>query len=505
MPIPVHNLVAVPVFADLLTTPFIASVQSSPGSAVEDPETLWRLALASLSVQVNGQSLRLLRLQGIPNIRAIREGLQRSGRSDVATIGLLKVDYPDSPIYITPTELEVYALLELGCEVVALDGTPRTRPGGESLKDLIAIIHEAGRIAMADCDSIESVRYALECGADWVGTTLAGYTEARAATIGPDFDLLREAVALAPIVIAEGRFAQPWEVESALRIGAKAVVVGGALNDPVKQTRALWPKSAGQEAVGVVDIGGTWIRFGIAADGPSGVSLNQIQKEPLPQTAEARMAWIRERVQASGVTRIAVGTGGTVDPRTGEVWEAKPIIPGHQGSVFNKDSVGVPCLALNDGLATAWGHACHPDFAGKRVLTLALGTGVGAGYVHEGRIVAGRRGEYPRLNDLVLAGGGTIEDALGGASLADDLEVDAQGNKVPNAEARELAIQAFRLAHRTAVELYYPDVVVVGGSVGLSAWMRTELDRVGAVPSPYGEEAGMIGAACLALYPPHFL
>lgn len=494
-----------PVSDELLSTPFIASVQSSPGSAVEDPETLWRLAQASLSVQVNGQSLRLLRLQGIPNIRVIREGLRRAGRSDVATIGLLKVDYPDSPIYITPTELEVYALIELGCEVIALDGTPRPRPGGESLKNLIEIIHEAGRIAMADCDCIESVRYALECGADWVGTTLAGYTEARGATQGPDFDLLREAVCLAPIVIAEGRFTQPWDVESALRIGAKAVVVGGALNDPVKQTKALWPKSSGQGSVGVVDIGGTWIRFAVASEGVDRVELRDVVKEPLPQTADARMAWIRERVAESGVSRIAVGTGGTVDPRTGEVWEAKPIIPGHQGSIFNADTTGVPCLALNDGLATAWGHACHPNFAGNRVLTLALGTGVGAGYVHEGRIVAGRRGEYPRLNDLVLAGGGTIEDALGGASLADDLEVDDHGNKVPRPAARELAIEAFRLAHRTAVELYYPDVVVVGGSVGLSNWMRPELERVGAVPSPYGEEAGMIGAACLALYRPHFL
>ena len=188
--------------------------------------------------------------------------------------------------------------------------------------------------------------------------------------------------------------------------------------------------------------------------------------------------------------RVGIGSGGTIDPRTGIVSEAKAIIPDHVGHRLTE--LDVPhAVALNDGLATAWGHACLPDHAGKRVATLALGTGVGCGFVARGHIEMGRRGEYPRINDLRLAEGHTLEDYLGGAALT-------AGTTQP-----EWAVGAAKIALEAVETLYYPDVVILAGGVGLSSLMKPLLsDRI--VASPFGADAGLYGAAALALFPPEF-
>lgn len=459
------------IFEALRRCPLVASVQASEGAAVDDPSTLLRLAQCSLD-----QGVEILRLQGTENIRIIKAATGKP------VIGLIKKSYADSEVYITPTESEVRQLLELGCEVIALDATPRCRPSA-GFPELVALIREAGSLAMADCDSSESVDLAVSAGCDLIGTTLAGYTDARPMTVGPDFDLVRYAVATGKPVIAEGRYAHRWQVEAALRIGAAGVVVGGAINDPVKQTRALMP-SVAKGRIGAVDIGGTWLRFGVFED----AKLVEIRRVERPDDRDARLDWVRRQIEETGVTSVGVGTGGTVDPSTGEVWEAKPIIPGHQGSIFSSETLGVPTKALNDGLATAWGHACHAKFAGSNVATLALGTGVGAGMVRDGKLIHGKRGEYPRLNDVMTPLGRTIENLLGGAGLSPN----------PTQQQQEDAIVAFETAVKLICEMYYPDHIVVCGGVGLSPWLKPHLDRLNCNVTPYGTEAGLYGSMWLA-------
>jgi putative N-acetylmannosamine-6-phosphate epimerase len=457
----------------LVACPLIVSAQATDGAAVDQPETLWQLAKCSLN-----QGVQILRLQGVENIRQIKN------QTSVPIIGLIKRQYPGSDVYITTTEVEVASLLALGCEVIALDATLRSRPG-HPLEELVAQIHAGGALAMGDCDSPESIDLAVAAGCDLVGTTLAGYTGARQMSSGPDFDLLRYAVTTGIPVVAEGRFATRWQVNSALQIGAKAVVVGGAINDPVKQTNALLPSRLSPRT-GAVDIGGTWIRFGVFEAG----QLVSVEKAERPETREQRLDWIRRQIGRHSVHAVGVGTGGTVNPKTGEVWEAKPIIPGHQGSIFTTETLGVPTVALNDGLATAWGHACHADFAGKRVATLALGTGVGAGFVAEGKIWHGPRGEYPRLNDIMTPIGQTVEELLGGAALSPE----------PTDLQQDEAIQAFETTVRVFREIVYPEVIVICGSVGLSPWLAPHLKRLGCVASPYGHEAGLYGSMWLTTY-----
>lgn len=341
---------------------------------------------------------------------------------------------------------------------------------------------------MADCDSLESALGAMHAGADLIGTTLAGYTPAtKDAARGPALDLVRQVASRAGLpAIAEGRYQEPWQVQSALRAGARAVVVGGALNDPVKQTRAMLAGARKiTEPVAAVDIGGTWLRFAtFSADW----KLIERDEVPLPAAATERLDWIRQRVVGSKVCRVGVSTGGCVDPATGEVWAAKSIIPDFVGTRFNESTIGVPVVATNDGLATAWGHACLPEFAGRRVATLALGTGVGFGLVDRGRIVCGSRGEPQHLNDQPAPGGATYEELLGGAVLG----------KTPDGEARQSAQRAADAALRAVRGLFHPDAIIVCGGVALANWLETP----GAVRSPFGPDAGLFGAAALALFPP---
>ena len=457
----------------------IASVQASPGSPVDHPETLLQLAQASIN-----EGVRMLRLQGIDNIRRIKSELS------VPVIGLIKTEYSDSEIYITPTLMEVHSLIELDCEIIALDGTHRIRPGGIELRKLIQAIHDGGALAMADCDCLESAMYSIECGADLIGTTLAGYTSDRLSTNGPDLELLRELVKLDRPVIAEGRYSRRWEIQAALRIGAVGVVVGGALNDPVKQTRALMPHRSDSDSVGAFDIGGTWLRF--ALFGPDW-KMTQFERVPNPPSQAERLAWISGMAERYEVSAIGVSSGGIIDPCTGSCWAAKEyLMPNQIGIEFSERTLGKPTFAHGDGHTTAWAHACLPAFAGKRVATLALGTGVGCGFVQEGRIWAGRRGEYPRINDLSTANGATFEALLGGLNLGPDA----------NEEQKSTAKEAFRNAVFVIQNLYFPDAIVVGGSVGLSDWMREEVAEAGAIPSPFGTDAGLYGAAALVLFPP---
>jgi N-acetylmannosamine-6-phosphate 2-epimerase/N-acetylmannosamine kinase len=215
------------------------------------------------------------------------------------------------------------------------------------------------------------------------------------------------------------------------------------------------------------------------------------ERIPLPPEREDREDWIRHQIETNQVARLGVSSGGTIDPITGVVIEAKPIIPNHEGARLSIREFGIPTIALNDGLATAWGHACHPRFAGKRVATLALGTGVGCGFVADHRLWMGPHGEYPRLNDLSPLADQSFEDLLGGASLTAD----------PSNSQKDAARYAAVRAIRTLQALYMPEVIVLCGGVGLSEWLELG-DFETVVLSPYGADAGLFGAATLALYRP---
>ncbi|MGE8203787.1 N-acetylmannosamine-6-phosphate 2-epimerase [Heyndrickxia sp. NPDC080065] len=169
-------------------------------------------------------------------------GIRANGMNDIAAIkravrlpiiGLVKRNYPDSEVYITPTIKEINELLEVGVDAIALDATKRIRPNGESLDDLVKYIKGNGVRVMADISTLDEGLLAEVLQVDCVSTTLSGYTTYSTKKYGPDFKLLKEITQSLKIpVIAEGKIHTPEQVIEAFRIGAHSVVVGSAITRP---------------------------------------------------------------------------------------------------------------------------------------------------------------------------------------------------------------------------------------------------------------------------------
>lgn len=215
------------VLTDALHGGLVVSCQAYPGEPMRDSRVMTAVALAAVKGGAVG-----IRAQGLDDLAAMRPVLS------VPIIGLVKVGHQG--VFITPTVADCEAVARAGCELVALDGTVRPRPDGSTLKDSIDAIHALGALAMADCGSVEDAEASLSAGADVVGTTLSGYTGARARTPGPDFALLTEIVAISHRpVFAEGRVRTPADAARCLDLGAHTVVVGTAITHPTSITRAF--------------------------------------------------------------------------------------------------------------------------------------------------------------------------------------------------------------------------------------------------------------------------
>jgi N-acylglucosamine-6-phosphate 2-epimerase len=206
----------------------IVSCQAYPGEPMRDAGTMARVAA---SVETGGAVA--VRAQGLADITAVKAAV------GVSVIGIWK-DGADG-VFITPTLDHARRVLDAGADVLALDSTTRPRPDHRSLAETItAIRDEYGDVPiMADCDGVEAALAAREAGADLIGTTLAGYTDGRPRTVGPDLALIDELVIALPAgtpIVAEGRIHTPDQARATIEHGAFAVAVGTAITHPATIT-----------------------------------------------------------------------------------------------------------------------------------------------------------------------------------------------------------------------------------------------------------------------------
>ena len=173
-----------------------------------------------------------IRAQGIDDINEIKKV------TNLPVIGIIKENYKDSDIYITPTKKEVDALLSTSYEMIALDATKRQRPNKESLKELIDYIHENKVLVMADISTYDEAIEAANLGADCVSTTLSGYTNYSRQEDGVDLELIENLSKDLNIpVIGEGKINTPEDLKMAFEKGAYSCVVGGAITRPQQITK----------------------------------------------------------------------------------------------------------------------------------------------------------------------------------------------------------------------------------------------------------------------------
>lgn len=154
-------------------------------------------------------------------------------------IGIIKRDYSDSEIYITPTMNEIDELMEEGVDIIALDATLRDRPNGEKLEDIVKKVREKYSVLlMADISTFEEAQNAEKLGFDLIGTTLRGYTPYTKGVKLPDFEFIKELTTkLKTPIVAEGGINYPEELKKVFEGGAFTAVVGGAITRPQNITR----------------------------------------------------------------------------------------------------------------------------------------------------------------------------------------------------------------------------------------------------------------------------
>lgn len=156
---------------------------------------------------------------------------------DLPIIGIVKRNYEDSEVYITATKREIDELLETRCEMIAMDATARKRPHDESLAELVAYVHEHGRLAMADCSTYEECVQAEKLGFDCVSTTLCGYTAYSTNLDGPNLELFKKLKETLHVpILAEGKINTPEDLAAVYEAGVYSAVVGGAITRPKQIT-----------------------------------------------------------------------------------------------------------------------------------------------------------------------------------------------------------------------------------------------------------------------------
>ena len=190
--------------------------------------------MAAMAMAAEQGGAKAIRANGAADVAAIR------AVTALPIIGIAKRWDDGFPVYITPDFESAAGVAAAGADVIALDATARPRKG-EPVEQLVRRIRdELGKPVFADIATIDEGRRAAESGADYVATTLSGYTDETAdkRAAGPDIALI---AALARVVhvpiIAEGRFERPEQVRAAFAAGAHAVVVGTAITNPREITR----------------------------------------------------------------------------------------------------------------------------------------------------------------------------------------------------------------------------------------------------------------------------
>jgi N-acylglucosamine-6-phosphate 2-epimerase len=181
------------------------------------------------------------------------KGIRANTKEDIAeiqkttglpVIGIVKRDYEDSAVYITPTMKEVEELMEVKPEIIALDATGAARPDGVTLEAFFHQIKEKypKQLLMADCSTVEEALFADKLGFDFIGTTMVGYTpQSKELKIETnDFEIIREILSKATHpVIAEGNINTPQKAKRVIELGCYSVVVGSIITRPQLITKSF--------------------------------------------------------------------------------------------------------------------------------------------------------------------------------------------------------------------------------------------------------------------------
>jgi glucokinase len=297
--------------------------------------------------------------------------------------------------------------------------------------------------------------------------------------------------------------------------------------------------------VGAVDIGGTKIAVGVVDD--SGRVLSRMEcptDAHLGYTAGLQRItnMLRETARDAHVDISGIGTGSTgmVYPVSGMFGDVD-FLPGWKGFNLVEDlsrEFNVKAALENDADASALGEATWGAGKGKsRLIYVTVGTGIGGGIIVDGQIYRGADMSHPEIGHHVIETSGPLcscgfhgcwESLATGPAMATWFEAHTAKNedyngKVTAKKICELAQQGNEVAIRAVeheayylglglanlINLFVPDMIVLGGSVMNSADLLLDgirkvirqgcrfvpFERTELALASLGENANLIGAA----------
>jgi len=307
-----------------------------------------------------------------------------------------------------------------------------------------------------------------------------------------------------------------------------------------------------------VDIGGTKMAVGVV-DESLGV-LHRIQQasdgEDATELLDRLTTMVDEAIEAAPGEVLGVGFGvaGILDAKTGMI-AASPHLPlvGVPFEALMGERLGVPVAVDNDGntsMLAEWLHGAAKGASDAVMLT--VGTGIGGGIVANGELVRGSSGGGAEFGHMVVdqdgercscGGVGHYEwyasgDAIGRAGQVAAVEhpdsalaeAAAAGREITGSLVTEFghdgdaaSVEAIvKVGQRlgqgmvSIANIFNPQLIVVGGGAIAAGDLLLDPAReiverealaslgtnVSVVPAQFGADAGVIGAAVLALEQP---
>jgi glucokinase len=307
-----------------------------------------------------------------------------------------------------------------------------------------------------------------------------------------------------------------------------------------------------------VDLGGTNIRGAIVNQN------GEIQHHRNVRTAVRggvyaivdQIVQLAEEVFEEFGSRDVIGVGvvapGPLEPKAGIVRFA-PNLPGWENVPLARlleERLDMPVVLGNDGNCAALGESMFG--AGKHVdnlIYLALGTGLGAGIIHQGQLIEGVAGLGGEIGHVPVdangprctcGGIGCMETFIGGwaierhgelavhserstliRELAGDERISAEVVAEAARQGDRIAIEIFARAGRALavgmggmINVFNPELIVIGGGLARAGDLimepfRTALPNhtlvpifkhVAVVPSALGTHTGVFGAAANVFY-----
>ena len=299
------------------------------------------------------------------------------------------------------------------------------------------------------------------------------------------------------------------------------------------------------------DLGGTHLRAA-TVDQKGRIHSRFKQNTPQGNDANAIVEAIVAAVHECGtaeLSAVSLVVPGTVKVEEGAVVKAPnlPCLDGFRLGAALTSRLNLPAVVENDANAAAVGEMWQGAAVGcKTIICLTLGTGVGGGIILDGKLWRGVDGAAAEIGHMCVDPFGGVACTCGSCGC---LEVFAsataivrmareasphypdsilQGNEDRTAEmifdagkeGDELALEIFRrmgvylgIGVANLINILNPEMIVLGGGV-VNGWdlfekhMHQQVEerafpllaaRVKILRAKCGDDAGLLGAACLAL------